>query len=345
MHAPLALVGTPQIVDSFFRPIARFFQVLLGLAASLALWAFGWLWWVPVPFVLSFVAYELFFWWRGDRAQTLRIDGHRLGLDDPLVEVPIAIDLREVSVATLYYRQHTDDEVEVAVALGDEQGPRFAARVLQRSPLEPGPHDVPIGVHDLMFGGVAGVFRALAPPALRPRQTFIDPDGALVARLRALVPPEAWRRTGIRLWQGMEPPIDLFGYYEGPHTDWLVLDGHDWRRGDVTGSIRGWSFASAERSAVLFQGLERRQRVDRFPLALVALGGATTIAFPAPAAPDVGPLQPLTSDLLHTHSPEGAALVWHLLVHTPRDARPSVLAEMIADRRPIHPDLERMLPG
>lgn len=344
MPDPLVLVGTPHLVDTFVRPVARVVQVGLGLALGAVLaWA-GWWWWVPLPLVLSFLLYDLVFWWRGDRAQTLRLDGHVLLLEDPLGGPPLGVDLRHVTVATLFHRPVVD-ELEVVVALGDDAGPRFALRVLQRAPLEPGIHDVPTEIMDLMFGGIAGLFRALAPASQRPRQTFVDPAGTWIQALRERIPPDAWRRTGLRLWAGMEPPIDLFGYYEGAHTDWIVLDGRDWRRASgSSGTIAGWTIRSAERSAVLFQGMERH-RVDRLPLALLNLGGDTTIAVPAPAAPGVGEQQPLTGDLLHTHAPEGAALLWHLMTHTPRDARPPELVEMIADRRPLRPDLDQLLPG
>lgn len=343
MSAPLVLVGTPQLVDSFFRPIARIGQALVGVVAGALLWAFGFTWWVPLPFAALVLLGELWFWRRADRAQTLRIEGSTLRLTDPLAPAGVAIDLREITVATLFYRQLPLGELEVVISLGDDRDVRFALRVLQRAAFERRPHDVPAEVHDLLLGGLAGLFRALAPPALRPRQVFLDPEGTLVARLRELLPAEAWRRTGIRLWQGMEPPIDLFGYYEGPHTDWLVLDGRDWRRAADAGSIAGWTLSGSERSAVLFQGMEQ-QRAEQLPLALFVLGSATTVAVPAPAAPGLGD-QPLTSDLLHTHAPEGAALLWHLLVHTPKDVRPAVLGEMIADRRPLRPDLEQLLPG
>ncbi|MEZ4322453.1 MAG: hypothetical protein R3F61_33610 [Myxococcota bacterium] len=332
-------------MDSFIRPVARGLLTMAGLVVGTLLWWFGFLWWVPVPLVLSLVIYEGVFWWRGDRAQLVRIEPDRLTLEDPLAPGPLVIPLEEITVATLYYRALQLDELEIAVVLGDDSDVRFALRLITRLPFEPAPHDIPADVYDVLFGGVAGLYRALAPPARRPRQTFLDPRGEVVAFLRSRLPREVWQRTGLRLWPGMEPDIDLFGYYEAPHGDWLVLDQHQWKRAGQTGSIAGWSFGSAERSAVLFQGLERRQKVEKLPLALVNLGTSTTVAIPAPASVGLAEPEPLTADLLHTHAPEGAALLWHLLVHTPRDRWPPVLLEMIADRRPIRADLDTQLPG
>lgn len=341
---PIILTGTPQLVDSFIRPIIRAVQVAIGLMGSAILFFMGWMWWVPVPLALSFVAYELYFWRRGDRAQAVLLQDGALRLVDPLAEAPLVLPLAEITVATLYYRQLELDEVELAIVFGDDEDVRFALRVLTTAPFSPLPHDIPADVYDLVFGGVAGLFRALAPPARRPRQTFHDSDGRLLAALRAQLPDEVWRRTAIRLWPGMEPEIDLFGYFEGPHGDWLVLDGRQWKRSDDSGSIEGWSFGGAERSAVLFSGLDK-QRVEQLPLALIHLSGRTTVAIPAPLSVGLAQPQPLSSDLLHTHAPEGAALLWHLLVHTPRDRWPPRFRQMIAERESIYADLDTALPG
>lgn len=343
--AALILTGTPQQVDSFYRPVARALQLAFSGLMALALVWFGAWWWAPMPFVVSLVAYEGFFWWRGDRVQRLRLENGRLLLSDPLAPADLVVSLEEVTVATLYYRQHSLDQIETTLVLGDDDDVRFAVRILQRSAFVPQPHDVPAEVHDVLFGGIAGLYRALAPASMRPRQTFEDSDGALIAQLRRVLPAVAWRRTGIRLWQGMEPTIDLFGYYDGPHTAWLVLDGHAWKRGLVQGSISGWSFGASVRSAVLFWGLADRKEPERLPLALVNLGASTTVAIPAPLGDAIAEGEPLTSDLFHTHAPEGAALLWHLMVHTPRDRWPRSLGEMIADRRGIRPDLDTALPG
>jgi hypothetical protein len=311
-------------------------------------WWLGWLWWVPIPFVLSLLLYEGVFWWRGDRAQQLRLDNGRITLVDPLGD-DLVVPLDEITVATLYYRQLKLGELEVSIVLGDDMDVRLAMRLLTDLPFEPHPHDVPADVYDVLFGGIAGVFRALAPPARRPRQHFSDRRQALIGQLRSQLPPEVWRRTALRVWPGMEPDIDLFGYYEGPHRGWVVLDGRSWRcvvdGVERTGAIEGWTFGHAVRDAVLFQGLADAQKVETLPLTLVNLGVSTTIAVPAPNALDLAEVEPLTGDLLHTHAPEGAALLWHLLVHTPRDRWPTGLTAMVADRRAIRPDLDTALPG
>lgn len=313
-----------------------------GILSVLTGWFAG-AWLAPLPLAILVLGTEAWFARRGDRAQVLTIHGHRLELQDALGADQVVL-LDGVTVATAFVRPADDGQVEVAVVLGDDEDVRFAIRVLQRRPPEHDPDLVPADTLDLLFGGIAGLFRALAPADRRPRQTFLDPEGSLLTLLRERVPVEAWRRTGIRLWPGMEPEIDIFGYYRPVHSDWLVLDGHTWRRDGETGSIAGWSFATAEREAVLFQGLERQQ-VQRLPLVLVVLGPTTTVAVPAPSAPDAGPEQLLTSDLLHTHAPEGASLIWHLLQHTPRDRWPPSLKQMIEDRRVFRADFEAGLPG
>ncbi|MCB9678595.1 MAG: hypothetical protein H6737_26065 [Alphaproteobacteria bacterium] len=320
-------------------------SLFAGVLASGALWFFGFLWWVPVPILAALAFYEGFFWWRGDRAQSLRVDDAAVTLIDPLAPGPLVVPLDEVTVATLYFRQLQLGELELALVLGDDTDVRFAVRLVVRAPFEPQPHDIPADVYDVLFGGVAGLFRALAPAARRPRQTFYDPTSEVVRFLRTRLPPAVWRRTGLRLWPGMEPDIDLFGYYEAPHADWMVLDGHDWRRSGDSGTIGGWTFGASERRAVLFQGLQSKQTVERLPLALVNLGTRTTVAIPAPSSVGIAEPEPLSGDLLHTHAPEGAALVWHLLVHTPRDRWPPELLQMIEDRRPIRVDLDMALPG
>lgn len=340
--ADLSLTGSPQLVDTFLRPVARIVAGCVGgLLSVLAGW-FGGAWVAPLPLATCLLATEAWLAGRGDRPQTLRLQDGVLELLDPLAG-DVRVDLAEITVATAYVRSEEAGRIEVAVVLGDDEDVRFAVRVLQRVVPESGPHLVPAETLDVLFGGIAGLFRALAPPERRPRQTFYDPGGTFFAALRETVPAAAWRRTGIRLWPGMEPEIDLFGYYRAVHSDWLVLDGHDWRRDGETGTIAGWTLATSEREAVLFQGLDR-QAVQRLPLALVVLGSTTTVAVPAPLAAEAGPSQPLSSDLLHTHAPEGAALFWHLLSHTPRDRWPAGVERMIEERRGIRPDLEAVLP-
>lgn len=338
----LTLKGTPVAVDSFMAPVVRILAGCIGGIGSVLAGWFGGAWLAPLPLAGLLLGAEAWLWSRGDRVQVLTVGEEGLRLHDPLTS-DTHVDLAGVTVATAFARR-VDGGFEVAVVLGSDADVLFACRTLQRVPPEPGPHLVDADAMDILFGGIAGLYRALAPADRRPRQTFDDPDGALLRALRERVPAAAWRRTGLRLWPGMEPEIDIFGYYRPVHSDWMVLDGHSWRRDGESGDIRGWTFASAEREAVLFQGLDAQQ-VQRLPLALVNLGSGTTIAIPAPNAPHVGPEQPLTSDLLHTHAPEGAALLWHLLVHTPRDRRPAVLRSMIEERRPLREDLDAALPG
>jgi hypothetical protein len=335
--------GTPQILDTFLRPVVRILAGLVGGILSVLAGWFGGPWVAPLPLAGALLGAELLFWLRGDRPQELVVADRRLSLVDPFAPT-LAVDLGTIHAATAFQRATPDGRLEVVVVLADTSDVRLAFRALQDTPPLTDPDVVPADAMDLLFGGIAGLFRALAPGDRRPRQTFDDPEGRLVAAVRAAVPRDAWNRTAIRLWPGMEPEIDLFGFFRAAHGEFLILDGHDWVRDGEQGSIAGWSVAAAERDAVLFQGLDRQQ-IQRLPLALLNLGANTTVAMPSPAEAEAGPVQPLTSDLLHTHAPEGAALLWHLLVHTPRDRWPPVIHRMVDERRPIRPDLGSVLPG
>lgn len=326
------------------RPVARILAGVFGGVASVLVGWFGGLWLAPLPLAAALLATEFWFWQRGDRVQVLALDGTTLRLNDPLATAPLTIDLKTITVASMFQRPDPSGQVEVVVCLGDDEDVQFAFRVFQDHPVTGHPDVVDATAMDVLFGGIAGLYRALAPADRRPRQTFIDPDGRLVAGVRAAVPAAAWSRTGLRLWPGMEPEIDLFGYFRAVHSEWLILEGHTWRRDGASGEIGGWLLASSEREAVLFQGLDRQQ-VQRLPLTLVNLGSNTTVAIPSPAEPNAGELTVLSSDLLHTHAPEGAALLWHLLTHTPRDRWPPILRQMIQERRPILADLDARLPG
>lgn len=332
------LKGTPAAVDTFLAPLARFGAVVLGSVGSVILWWIGWLWWVPLPFAGLLLLNEAWLHSRGDRAQRLRLRNGRLQLTDPFGQPDVAVDLSGITNATLFYRDATEllgvQTRKVDLVVGDDEGVRFALHLETiGGRFEPRIEHVPVEPIDRIFGGIAGVFRALAPTVSRPRQAFVDKDAAMLGALVEAIPAEAWRRTGLRLWSGMEPQMDLFGYYEGGHDGWLVLDGHDWkaRIGDreLTGSLRGWDLARSVRTAVLFQGLEDRQTVEKVALGLLNLGVDLTVAVPMPLFVAPEDSQPLTADLRHTHAPEGAGLLWHLLLHTPRDRWPDAMKQQI----------------
>lgn len=339
--ANTTLAGTPQLVDSYLAPVVRILAGLFGGLGSAIVAFLAGAWWAPLPLAGALLGTEAWLWSRGDRAQRLTLTGRTLVLEDPLGD-GITVDLDAVTNATAFVRPLAEG-VEVAVVLGDDEDVRFAFRLLQQASPALEHHIVRADAMDVLFGGIAGVYRALAPAERRARQTFEDPSGDFWATFRRAVPDAVWRRTGLRLWPGMEPEIDLFGFYRPVHSDWMVLDGHDWKRDGATGSVQGFQMTTSEREVVLFQGLDKQQ-VQRVPLSLVNLGVDTTIAFPAPAVAE-DERQPLTEDLLHTHAPEAAALVWHLLTHTPRDRRPAALRRMIEERRDFEGDLDGMLPG
>lgn len=331
------LRGTPAVVDTFLAPLARLAALVVGAVGSAILWWLGMLWYVPLPFAGLLLLNEAWLHTRGDRAQRLRLAGSRLTLSDPLGEADRVVELGTITNATLYHRDAREllgvVTRSVDLVVGDDEGVRFALHLDVVGAFEPRIEHVPVEPIDRIFGGIAGIFRALAPSVARPRQAFVDAEGRMVRALIDAVPADAWRRTGLRLWTGMEPPVDLFGYYEGGHDGWLVLDGHRWtaRIGgeQLQGEVEGWGLVRSERSAVLFQGLEDRQTVERVALGLIDLGVALTVAVPMPlfVAPDE--TQPLTGDLRHTHAPEGAGLLWHLLLHTPRDRWPATMKQQI----------------
>ena len=93
------------------RPAARMAQLAVALPVTAVLVCMGQWWWLPVPLALSFVLYELVFWFRGDRPITLTRDSTRLHLEDRYVDQRRSIDLAQVHTATTVYRRLEADEI------------------------------------------------------------------------------------------------------------------------------------------------------------------------------------------------------------------------------------------
>lgn len=330
----LTLYGTPKVLDPFLRPPARFVHLVLGGAASAALFWLGYPLVAPLPFALGFLWYELFFWSRGDRA--CRVDfrsDERIVVFEPLQDRTWETDLSTLTSATIVYRSTDDGRHDCVAVLGSAEGIRLALqfRVKDFIPQET---DVDAGRWDAAFGGVSGLIRTLAPADRLMRQSIEDGRG--LDWLRAGIPHSAWQTTAVRVWRGQAPVLDLFGYHAEAPTGLLVLTGenvalwdgrhtHTTPRGPVT-------LTHSQRTVTLFRmwGEDSEETEHEVPLLLLGVG-PHTVAIPAPAAPPVeSPLAP-HEDWLHLHAPEGASVVSHLLRYTDRGDWPTAFREAFVE--------------
>jgi len=329
---PLILFGTPKVFDTFLRLPARFVHVTLGGIATLLLFYFGYFWAAPLPFALGFVWYEWFFWSRGDRPFELSLhpDG-RVEIHEPFKDRRWGTDLSKTRSATVVYRATEDGRHDCVAFFCDERAVQLAIQFRVRE-FEPRPEDVNADLWDAVFGGLSGLIRTLSPRETLIRQVFEDGRG--LAWLRAAVPAGAWDRTGLRVWQGEAPEIDLFGYHAEDPTGLITLDGDSvafWNGEETTQHAIGpLVMARSSRQITLFRmwGEDSEERDEDVPMLLVDLGPLTA-AIPAPTAGQTGELRELHADLLHMHAPEGAALVWHLLRDRDRDTWPAALEEWV----------------
>lgn len=330
MSRPLVLKGTPLALDAYLRPAARFVQALIAVPATAALWwTEQWLW-LPVPIALSFLVYELLFWSRGDRPTRLRIDGDHLTLEDPIRGRTLGIRRDEVEVARTSWRRVRGGS-EAVVLLADRARPRLAIRFLLPGEPDARPEDVDLDAVDRALGGQGGVLRAVAPLDAVARQRFEDPRG--LSRLREWVPAHAWRRTGLRTWTGEAPPLDLFGFHVQEPEGWLVLEGPSFElRRFGTGEVLAagaWDptgVGTRIRPVDLLLVADGEPATDRaeVPLIALTLAPGLTLHWAAPEARDLE-VRPASPEDLHTHPPEGASLLWHLLRHAPRSRLPEAL--------------------
>lgn len=340
------LTGTPIVLDQMLRPLVRVVQVAVAGVATLVLAWFGLWWWVPVPIVVTTVAYELFFWSRGDRPVVLALESDRLVLTDPRAggdgarPRELALPLHDVHTATLHVRPApSGDRVEAVVVLTDTERVRFAVRFLVEPGLPLRHEDVQADVMDNLVGGYGGLLRALAPADVTCRQTIDDPAGQAIRWLRERLPAGAWQRSAARVWRGTAPVLDTFGLHVGPPDGLLVLDGDAWSLHTADGELsQGLVTLVRSGRATRQVGLVRKpdllgdaplhelpiDEVD-LPLLVLDLDEGLTLAVPATVAGKRGDVRVPEGTWWHTHVPEGAALTWHLLTRWPESTWPTAL--------------------
>jgi len=343
----IELEGTPQILDAVLRPLGRGIQLVVGISLSAVLCFMHAWWWAPIPLAISFLIYELVFWWRGDRPATLCLD-RVLTLTDQLRGQAVVIHPDDVEVFTIHYRRSNPDKagsdrLEVTVVLGGFDGVKLALRLMiDPSAWKPGPAAVDVDTMDRIIGGYAGLLRAVAPRSAIARQTFDDPAGQVLSWLTQHIPNPASQRIGLRVWRGAAPPLDPFGHHDSAPSGWLVIARDRYRlmldgvihRGDITLIRSGRSSRSAQLMVVDEQG-DRTIRPTELPLLVLELDTALTLAFPSPlAGVGVGELHNLDEHTLQTHVPEGAALVWHILTTWPRTTWPAALRQRVQEAAP-----------
>lgn len=319
----LVVRGSPRRLDAVLRPFVRGLQLVCAAVATLVLALLEAWWWLPVPLALSFVAYEAFFWLRGDRPVRVSFGPSGIVVDDRAAGRREAFPLDAVRACTLLHRAAPDDAsaVEVAVVLSGEAGPLLALSLrAPRASFVAAPEDVDAEAMDALLGGLAGLVRSLAPPERAVRQ--IVRDARPVGWLRDALPEAVRARTQLRPWRGREPELDDFGLLVGEPTATLLLDGARATLRDPSGEVREaplrvLAIGRAHRPVTLLtrqDGLPARVAHD-LPLLVLDLEGIGRVAIPAPAADPGLPEAALDARALHLHGAEGAALIAHLLRH------------------------------
>lgn len=317
----MKLKGAPQRLDVVLRPLVRIVQVLFALISGAICAYMDWWWWLPLPVAGSFLAYELIFWLRADRPITLELRDS-LVLRDPRRRLVHEVRPSEVHVATAFARRSTE-HLDLRLQLGSRDGVLLALwlRLPADTPLPP--HTVDSDASDALLGGDYGSPASLAPGWRVGRQR-IDAPAAALAWFVEHLPPESWERTGLRVWQGVEPELDLLGHHTGDPSAWWVLDGDTLHDGTQTLPLKWGPLQRAERTAVLLhagRGLDDTFAPEQLVLALFDLG-AVRVAAPTRQLAARATRCELDDALFHTHGAEAAALLDHLRRVMPRDAWP-----------------------
>lgn len=333
------LKGTPLLLDVMLRPVVRGAQlviaaVLTAAVVMLEFWAV-----LPLPLAFSFVAYELFFWWRGDRAVRIRL-GQALNFEDSVRGQRRVLLPAEVQSAKLHFRRSEIDGHAICVVLAGPDGVLLAVQLDEVSNFEPRRWDVDADTTDAVLGGYGGMVRALAPQEAVCRQVVRDSEGQLIQWLREQLPPGAWERTSLRLWRGESPDLDLFGYHTGEPDAWCILDGEHIRvvmgpGEELERSLSQCGCWTSERQAVLFRpGARGELDPQLIPLLVLAVDGFH-LAIPAPIVGASEASRPARSDFFHAHVPDGAAALWHMWQVLEGERWPALLRQAVLDSRVV----------
>lgn len=335
----IRLEGTPVELDELLRPLARYALTCLGLIGTGVLVYLKSILLAPLPLAFSFVAYELYFWRRGDRPIRFEVDPQAITLTDASADRTRTVLLDEIEVAVVHHRARDAHRHEAVLVLYGKDRILLAMRFLVEPTTRWLSHDIDVDELDELIGGYAGLYRALAPPNLRCRQTIDDPAAQALRFLRGCLPPEVWGRSAARVWRGKAPPCDAFGLHFGTPDGLLVIDADTWRlnlTGEPprTGPVTLLRSARAERALLLARPgtteIEPEEVV--LPMLLIELDPEVTFTLPAPVAELSGQHRELDEGMLHTHLPEGAALLWQVLRRWPVAAWPAPLRQRARSR-------------
>ncbi|MCO4743517.1 MAG: hypothetical protein KC912_01930 [Proteobacteria bacterium] len=328
------LKGEPLRLDVVYRPLAMAMVVPPAIFIAVVLWWYGYVWTAPAPVFLALAGHAAFFWARGDSPCTLKLDETRIALNDARRGQQIAVAVDRIRSASMNLRTREDGGTTAVIVLWDDHHPLLAIRAACPKTAAHA-EEVDGDVITASIGGDGGTAYAFAPVGAVCRQLVRDPSGALIAWYRAL-PDDVRARTHIRFWQGQEPVLDLLGRHEEEYSGIIRLGETPELEvnGEASSLETSWSWSRASRDVLLIQTAEDLSGPSTRTMHLAVLQlGQRQIAFPAPLASDLGEVVELTDDTLHTHSGEGAALLYQLLRSTPRGRWPTPLRDALHDAR------------
>lgn len=339
------LQGVPLPLDELLRPLVRFATLVVGVIGTAVLAWFQVVLLAPLPLASAFLFYELYFWSRADRPVRFTLDGQELTAIDRSAGRELRVSLHEVEVAAVHHRAADDGQHEAVIVLYGHAGVLFAGRFLVDATTPWHEHDIDVDQLDGLLGGYAGLLRTFAPADARCRQTIVDPDARALRFLRGCLPPETWTRCAARTWRGAAPAYDMFGlHFEAPdgllivqHDAWELREGEHTRHGAITLLRAGRADRALLLHAPTADPSEPPREVE-LPLLCVELHPDLTLTLPAPVAQLSGQRVELRPDLLHTHLPEGAALLWRILHHWPVNTWPAPLRQSARQVPPVPAD-------
>lgn len=333
----LQIQGEPQKLDIVWRPVARVLLLGTGVMGSVLLWWMSQWWWLPLPVVAAFVAYEVIFWLRGDRPVTLSLDADYLRLSDRRLDREMSVPFADIRAASISWRAAEDRQLDQAwLVLHGDRDVLFAAR------LRTGFRDWSAEHTDLVaaspvLGGNAGVLRALADRKLACRQMLLDPSGDALRHLLRRIPEPAWQTAAVRVWRGAQPQLDYLGLHEEAPDGVLQLRGRDYELhvdGEVySGEIGVITAERSTREVALYAMPGAEGATSSLPVLVLGLAEGLVVAIPAPVAGQLGEPCDLEAHTLHTHLAEGAHLVWQLLWSRPVNELPTSLLEAVRESR------------
>ena len=331
--------GSPAPLDEFLRPFIRGIQWTVGAIVTFIAWWLAPMWAWPLPALLVLIAAESILWLRGNRIYQLHLSSEEVRFFRGSKEPEITLKTNEIETFNLLYSENGPRRNSVVCVL------RTATDVVGFQLETEGQvswqdQDIPVNMMVALFGGNPALLRGMVKREGIIGQVIRDPRGEALNWLREHLREQTGDTQSARVWRGLEPPLDPFGFHAN-QPDGLMRTGRkQWTTPNGFIEIRPQLCGIAHRS---IPGQD-----ELLPVMVIQINDSQSFCFPAPALPGWCTTEtPLTPGSYHTHLAEGVALLWAYL----RTAKtlPPELSEALVDisnlMGPLPQVLERHIKG